>query len=281
MNARDDAVRVGRLPPRIESAANPRVRAVLRLRDRRERTEAGVTIVDGAREIGRAVAAGAVVREAYHCEELIRTDEARSAALGLRAVAAASFEVSPAILERLAFGDRSDGLVAVVEPPSTSLATLELPLEPLIAVVDGVEKPGNLGAILRTADGAGADAVLVTDPATDPYNPNAIRASLGTIFRLRPVVTSPAMAIQALTARGIRIVTARVDGTRLYHEVDLTGGLAIVVGSEADGLGPEWDGADLLPVRIPMLGMGDSLNVSVAAAILLYEARRQRGLPAT
>ena len=116
--------------------------------------------------------------------------------------------------------------------------------------------------------------MILTDPATDPYNPNAIRASLGTVFALPPAVAEPAAAIARLRSAGVRIVTARVDAERRYHEVDLTGPLAIVVGSEAEGLGAGWDGADLLPVRLPMLGLADSLNVSVAASVALYEFAR-------
>ena len=147
-------------------------------------------------------------------------------------------------------------------------------------VADTVEKPGNLGAICRSADGAGVDGVIVTGVGgTDLYNPNAIRASLGTIFALRPVAATAAEAIARLRERGIRIVAARVDGGS-YEGADLSGPLALVVGSEADGLGPEWRGEGIEAVRLPMLGIADSLNVSVAAAILLYEARRQRGMPA-
>jgi TrmH family RNA methyltransferase len=144
-------------------------------------------------------------------------------------------------------------------------------------VVEGVEKPGNLGAILRSADGAGLDAVVAADPRTDLYNPNAIRASLGTIFSLPLATASSAETLAWLRAHGIRTVVARVDATLLHTEADLRGPLAIVLGSEALGLTEAWSGPGVVAVRVPMLGVADSLNVAAAAAVLFYEARRQRG----
>ena len=143
-------------------------------------------------------------------------------------------------------------------------------------VVEGVEKPGNLGAILRSADGAGADALIAADPRTDLFNPNAIRASLGTVFTV-PVAAATTSEVMAwLRARGIGLVVARVDGATVHTAADLAGPVAIVLGSEAHGLTGTWDGPDVRAVRLPMLGSADSLNVSAAAAVLLYEARRQR-----
>jgi TrmH family RNA methyltransferase len=186
-------------------------------------------------------------------------------------------EVGPAVLARVAFGQRSDGVVAIVGTPVTALADLVLRPDPLVVVVEAIEKPGNLGAIIRTADGAGADAVIAAEPRTDLFNPNAIRASLGTIFAL-PVVAAPATeTIDWLAAHGIRPVAARVDAPAAYTDIDLRGPLAIVLGSEAGGLSDAWTEARVQPVAIPMHGTADSLNVSIAAAVLLYEARRQRG----
>jgi len=166
--------------------------------------------------------------------------------------------------------------VAVIRTPATRIEELELPSEPLIVVVEAVEKPGNLGAIIRSADGAGADALITADPRTDLFNPNAIRASLGTIFAVPIAVAPSAVAIAWLRSAGIRIVVARVDGSLPYTEANLRGPLAIVLGSEAHGLAGAWSGPDIEAVHLPMRGMADSLNVSAAAAILLYEARRQR-----
>jgi RNA methyltransferase, TrmH family len=263
----------------IASSANPRIKAAVRLRDRRERERTGRTIVDGAREIRRALDRGVHVVEAYVCEPLATSDDARAALDTLRARNATLLSTSIAAFEKVAFGDRSDGLVAVVDAPATDLDSLTLPAEPLVVVVEAVEKPGNLGAIVRTADGAGVDAVIAASPLTDIFNPNAIRASLGTVFAV-PVAAAPSADVLArLHDVGAKVVAARVDATVLYSDVDLRGAVAIVLGSEAGGLTAMWSGADVTGVRLPMLGAADSLNVSAAAAILLYEARRQRGVP--
>ena len=266
-------------PPIVTSLANPRIKAAVALRDRRERDRAGLTLVDGAREVRRALDADVVVEEAFVCESLLAGPDARMALDRLRASEVPLQPVSEAVFAKLAFGQRGEGLVAVVRIPSLALGALELPAGPLVVVVEAVEKPGNLGAILRSADGAGADAVIAASPRTDLFNPNAIRGSAGTIFSL-PLATATTAEAQAwLTERSLRIVTARVDADRVYSEVDLTGPLALVVGAEAEGLSDTWRGPGVESVRIPMLGVADSLNVSVSAAILLYEARRQRGSP--
>jgi RNA methyltransferase, TrmH family len=266
------------VPTRIESARNPRVRAALELRDRRARDRAGLTLVDGQREVVRALDGGVAIVEAFI--DAAATDVAITAlAARLSAAGARVHPTAGPALDRLGFGDRTEGIVAVVRTPSTTLAELALPDDPLIVVLEGVEKPGNLGAVLRSADGAGADAVLVADPTTDPWNPNAIRASLGTIFG-RPVVSaSSAKVLAYLRERAIRPVAAIVEASDAYTEADLTGPLALILGSEAAGLGPIWRSDDVERVHLPMHGLADSLNVSTAAAILLYEARRQRGAP--
>jgi TrmH family RNA methyltransferase len=264
------------LPGPLTSPSNPRVKAAVRLRDRRERETTGLTIVDGARELGRTLDAGVEVDEAFVCDTLVRSAEAR-AVVGRMAEFLRLTFVNEAVIGKLAFGDRSDGVVAIVRVPPTALDALVLGSDALVVVVEAVEKPGNLGAILRTADAAGASAVIAADPRTDLFNPNAIRASLGTIFTV-PLAAAPADdVIRWLAARGVRIVAARVEGETPYTDADLRGPLALVVGSEAEGLRSAWDDERVEPVRIPMLGAADSLNVSVAAAVLLYEAVRQRG----
>ncbi len=264
-------------PGAISSLTNPRVKAAARLRDRRERDATGLTIVDGPRELLRAIDDGVAVVEAFVCEDLVRSDEAAVAIERLRQTAAHRLDVTAAVLGRVGFGDRPDGVVAVVRAPSLRLADLVLPADPLVVVVEGLEKPGNLGAILRTADGAGAAAVIAADPLTDLFNPNAIRASLGTIFSVPVAAASTSEVLGWLAAQAIRPVAARVGAPTAYTNADLRGSLAIVLGSEAGGLTAAWDRASVEPVGIPMLGAADSLNVSVAASILLYEARRQRG----
>jgi TrmH family RNA methyltransferase len=262
--------------PPITSLTNPRVKAAVRLRDRAERDLTGLTIVDGAREILRALDAGVQVEQAFVAPELLRSADGRDVADRLRH-RATTLEVSPAVLGRVAFGQRSDGVVAVVATPNLSLEELVLPPDPLVVVAEAIEKPGNLGAVIRTADGAGADAVIAADPRTDLFNPNAIRASLGTIFALPVVAATSAATLAWLLAKGVRPVAARVEAEAEYTALDLRGPLALVLGSEAGGLSDAWSDPRVEPVAIPMRGIADSLNVSIAAAVLLYEARRQRG----
>jgi TrmH family RNA methyltransferase len=188
--------------------------------------------------------------------------------------------VTPELLGRIAFGDRADGIVAVAEAPDLDLRRLELSPDPLVGVLVGVEKPGNVGAVLRTADGAGVSALLIADPGTDLHNPNCIRASLGTVFTVPVATAGSATVLEWLRAHHVRVITTRVDAGRAYTAADLTGSVAIVLGSEADGLPDEWSGPDVEAVSVPMLGVADSLNVSVTGAILFYEARRQRSLKA-
>jgi TrmH family RNA methyltransferase len=266
------------IQPPITSLTNPRVKAAVRLRDRREREATGLTIVDGAREILRALDAGVRVETTFLAEDLLRTPDAFAVADRLRH-RPTTIAVSPAVLAKVAFGERSEGVVTVVETPHPGLTDLVPGDDPLIVVVEGVEKPGNLGAVLRTADGAGAHAVIAADPRTDPFNPNAIRASLGTIFALPVVAATSAETLAWLVERGIRPVAAIVDAEADYATIDLRGPVAVVLGSEADGLSATWRDPRVTPISIPMRGIADSLNVSIATAIVLYEAVRQRNAP--
>ena len=221
------------------------------------------------------------VDEAFVCPELTTSAEAARALDALRASGAALFEVTRPVFERLAFGDRSDGLVAVAETPSLALERLEVPPGAVIAVLEAVEKPGNAGAVMRSADAAGVAAVIAADARTDLFNPNAIRASLGTIFALPVAAASGTETVAWLRRRGDRIHAARVDGSVPYTSADFRGGVALVLGSEAGGLSEVWSGDDITNVSLPMLGIADSLNVSATAAVLFYEALRQRTAEAT
>jgi TrmH family RNA methyltransferase len=262
--------------PVLSSTRNPRIQATAALRDRRARDEAGLTLVDGARELARALAGGASVVEVF-VDEARLTADGREVVARARAAAASVVAVTRPVLDRLAYGDRGEGLVATVRIPDLSLNALRLPADPLVVVVEGVEKPGNLGAVLRSADAAAAHAVIAADPRTDLFNPNAIRASLGTIFAV-PVAAAPGAAVRdRLEHDGIAVFAARVDATTSYTDADLRGPVALVLGSEAEGLTSAWTGKAVTAIRLPMLGVADSLNVSITAAILLYEARRQRG----
>jgi TrmH family RNA methyltransferase len=260
----------------ISSRQNPRFKAALALRDSRDRHAQRRLLVDGAREIGRALDAGLTVSEAWVAPGRLRSGPAQALLPRLRAAGVEIVETTPELLGRLAYGERDDGIVIVASEPPTGLEQLDLPERPLIAVVEGIEKPGTLGALLRSADGAGVDAVIAADPVSDTWNPNAIRASLGTIFSLPLAVCTSAEALAFLRRRAITIVTARVDAAADYDAVDLSGPVAIVIGAEVSGLGAAWSGEGVTAVRIPMLGLADSLNVSASAAVLFYEARRQR-----
>ncbi len=263
--------------PIITSVRNPRVREAARLRDRRQRARQGRFLIDGFRELARALDAGVELIEVFLCPQLLDGDpQAAQLARRLEQASVPRVEVTPEVFDRLAYGERAEGGVGVAVVPSTVLAELVIPPVALVAVLVGLEKPGNVGAILRTADAVGVAAVIVADGGTDLFNPNTIRASLGTIFAQR-LAAAPAAEVKAwLIARGLRIVTARVDATQDYTAVDFTHPTAIVLGSEADGLPAEWSGPGVTPVRLPMLGVADSLNVSATAAVLFYEALRQR-----
>lgn len=257
------------------------MRAALRLRERGERDATGLTLVDGGRESLRAMESGAQVEQAFVSPTLLASREAKRVAekltqdFGPFGASIETVEVSGRAFERLAYGDRADGVVLVVRAPRTSLEDLELPADPLVVVTEDVEKPGNVGAILRSADAVGAAAVIAVG-GTDLFNPNVIRASVGTVFTV-PVATGSADEVARwLRERGVRIVASRVDAERLHVDADLRGAVAVVLGSEATGLSDAWQADDVEAVRLPMTGAADSLNVSAAAAVLLYEAWRQR-----
>ena len=264
----------------LTSAANPRLRAAAALRDRRDRVRTGRLLVDGAREVARALDAGVTLVEAFVAagpsgDPDVAAVAARAAGLGVPIV-----EVAPALLARLSYGERASGIVAVAAAPKTSLGSLRIPaIAPLVGVLEDVEKPGNLGAVCRSADGAGLDALIAAGgsaASADPWNPNAVRGSLGTVFTLPLAVATTVDVLAWLRDHGLRVVAARVDGSVPYTEADLTGPVALVLGSEARGLTAAWSAADVTAVRLPMRGRADSLNVAAAAAILFYEARRQR-----
>ena len=265
------------MPTTLASPSNPRIKSIARLRDRRERDATGLTVVDGAREVRRALESGLEVVEAFVCEPMLAGEDARAALDQLAARDVPLTSTTEPAFAKIAFGDRAEGLVLVIRTPTFRLDDLQLPAAPLVVVVEGVEKPGNLGAILRSADGAGADALIAASPRTDLFNPNVLRASAGTAFAMAMAAAPAAAVVDWLTGRHLRIVAAVVDAPLPYTDVDLSGPLAIVLGSEADGLSAAWRGGVVEPVRVPMAGIADSLNVSVTAAVLLYEARRQRG----
>jgi RNA methyltransferase, TrmH family len=260
----------------ITSVHNPRVKQAVHLRDHRQRRKEQLILIDGARELSRAIAGGVVLREIFVCPPMCRSPEARRLLETLPSGDGEILEVDETVFARLAFGQRTEGLVAVADVPPHRLEDLVLPDTPLVAVLEGVEKPGNVGAVLRSADGAGVSALIVADPRTDLFNPNAIRASLGTIFSLPVAAATPGDVLAWLRSRELQILAARVEGSVTYTEADYRIPTALVLGSEAEGLTSLWSGDDVRAIRLPMLGAADSLNVSATAAILFYEALRQR-----
>jgi TrmH family RNA methyltransferase len=261
----------------ITSTSNPRVKAAAKLRERKGRDGQGRIIIDGAREIDRAVEAGLQVVELYFVFELCSNDRRRELLVRAEHVGAELIEVPAAVMEKLAFGNRAEGMVAVAEQPrARRLADLKLAGDALVAVVEGVEKPGNLGAILRTADAAGVAALIVADGGTDLYNPNSIRASLGAIFTVPHCAATSTEALAWLRAEKFLLLAARVDAAEDYTRADFRGRAAIILGSEAHGLGDLWRAEDIVAIRLPLLGAVDSLNLSATAAVLFYEALRQR-----
>jgi TrmH family RNA methyltransferase len=260
----------------ITSTGNQRIKDVAKLRDRRQREKQHRYAIDGARELMRAIGAGIELSEVFVCESLCHTEEARAALDLLSQSGILRWDVTPQVFAKLAFGERAEGVLAVAPTPTRALEQLKLPDNPLVAVLEGVEKPGNLGAVLRSADAAGVSALIVADGRTDLFNPNAIRASLGTIFTV-PLAAATGIETAAwLREHKIRSYAARVGGAVMYTEVSWRDPAAIILGSEASGVSSLWHATDVTPVRLPMLGIADSLNVSATAAVLFYEALRQR-----
>ena len=263
------------MPALITSLHNPRIKQAIQLRERRHREREGLLLVEGTDEISLALSGGAEPRALFYCPAL--SAQSLDALLAAAAQAGAELiEVSAPVFHKLAFRENPDGVLAVVPAARRSLDDLALGKRPLLLVAEAVEKPGNLGALLRSADACGADGVIVCDPATDLNNPNVVRSSRGTLFTLPLAVASSPDAIAWLRARHVAIVAATPQAAQLYTQVDLRGPLAIAVGAEAEGLSPLWLSQADVSVRIPMLGQVNSLNVSTAATLLLYEAIRQR-----
>jgi len=256
----------------ITSSHNPRLKAAAKLRDRRDRIREGRFLIDGIREIRRAAQSGIIIEEAFVREDADLSELAEQ----LRHSGTCMLVTAPGPFEKLTFGDRDEGIVVVAQTPRCSLTDLALPPNPLIAVLEAIEKPGNIGAVLRTADAAGVSAVILADCVTDLYNPNAIRASLGAIFAVPVCAASSTEVSQWLKKNGLSIFAARVDGAVDYSTASYRGPSVIILGSEAQGLSDHWSGDDVSSIKLPMHGVVDSLNVSATAAVLFYEAARQR-----
>lgn len=283
----------------ITSAQNRKVKELLTLVEKsKARSAAGLFVVEGQRELGHCLDAGFIPETLFICGEVMAVQNnavngAKTGHLaeniegkdGLDALIAKAEALNPRLgvvqipaflYEKVAYRGSTEGIIAEVHSVPRSLEDLRLGERPLVMVLESVEKPGNLGAVLRSADAAGADAVIVCDPLTDIWNPNLIRSSVGAVFSVPVAVCTSADAIAFLKKRGIRILTAQLQDSEWYYDTDMTGATALVMGTESTGLTQAWrDSADA-HIKIPMLGRLDSLNVSVSAAVLLYEAVRQR-----
>ena len=282
----------------ITSAQNRKVKELLTLVEKsKARSAAGLFVVEGQRELGHCLDAGFIPETLFICGEVMAVQNnavngAKTGHLaeniegkdGLDALIAKAEALNPRLgvvqipaflYEKVAYRGSTEGIIAEVHSVPRSLEDLRLGERPLVMVLESVEKPGNLGAVLRSADAAGADAVIVCDPLTDIWNPNLIRSSVGAVFSVPVAVCTSADAIAFLKERGIRIFTAQLQDSEWYYDTDMTGATALVMGTESTGLTQAWrDSADA-HIKIPMLGRLDSLNVSVSAAVLLYEAVRQ------
>jgi TrmH family RNA methyltransferase len=264
----------------ITSLQNAKVKHVVALQQKSSlRREEGLFVVEGQREIGHCIACGYEVVEVFVNQGDRSLDSAQNHG-PVPLIHAPQLYVSPQVYEKMAYRGSTEGLIAVVRTKEHTLSALSRQLSsrqnPLIVVLESVEKPGNLGAILRTAEAAGVDAVIVCDPLTDLYNPNLIRASIGGVFSVPTATCTSEECIRFLKAHGIRILTAQLQDSYEYYDYDMRQATAIVMGTESTGLTPQWREAADAHIRIPMLGRLDSLNVSVSAAILMYEAVRQR-----
>lgn len=265
----------------ITSPANPRLKSLAALRRRRAREDAGLTLVEGFEELTLALDAGVVPRTVYHCPELmLEPDEQQELVRRVGDLGAEVVRLGRAAFEKVAYREGPDGFLAVVDSMTRSCA--DLPWQPrpgrapLALVCQGVEKPGNLGAMLRTADAAGVDAVIAADPVTDWGNPNLVRSSKGTVFSVPVATDSTAGTLAWLRARGIALVATTPDTDLDYTEVDYAGPVAVAVGAEKHGLTQEVLAAAAYRVSLPMVGRANSLNVATSAAIVIYEAVRQR-----
>lgn len=253
----------------ITSLQNPRVKHIVKLRDdKRQRKQDGLMLVEGYDEIQLALAAG------HKPETLLSAPELVSRQIDI--AAAENITVNRAVFEKMSYRDHPDGWLAVFPIPQTSLDNLTLSESPLVVVAESVEKPGNLGAILRTADAAHVDALLVCDPRVDVWNPNVVRASRGAVFSVPLVECDNPLALAWLSAREIRVLASTPSAETLYSDTDMHGPLAIAVGTEDEGLTDFWMSHAEVKIKIPMMGKVNSLNVSVSTALILYEALRQR-----
>lgn len=258
---------------KIVSLQNPKVKEVVKLRDRRHRDETGLFLIEGFRELKRAVDAGRKIDHIFFCSELFLGSQEEAL---MEKSKAELIECSPEVFAKMSYRDRPDGLLAVAPQKHLGLKDLKLSKVPFLLVAESIEKPGNLGTILRSADAAGVDAVIVCDRTTDIHNPNVVRSSVGTLFTVPVLEASTEEVMAFFKEKGIAMVAATPHAKLEFTQADLNVPLAILVGTEQYGLSDIWMQSAEIAVRIPMLGIADSLNVASATTLLLYEVVRQR-----
>lgn len=257
---------------KISSLQNTKIKDIVKLRDRKARDESSLFLIEGYREIRRAVDAKWPIEMLFYCPSFFL---GKNEPILLKDARAELIECSEEVFQKIAYRDRPDGLLALAPQKSLQLADLQLPQHPFLLIAESIEKPGNLGTMLRSADAAGVHAVIVADPTTDIYNPNVVRSSVGTLFTLPVLSASNQDIFSFLQTHKINIVAATPHAEKEYTQQDLKPPVAIVVGTEQYGLSETWLNQATLKVRIPMYGIADSLNVASAATLLLYEVVRQ------
>ncbi|MEO7990087.1 MAG: RNA methyltransferase [Chryseolinea sp.] len=257
----------------ITSTQNPKIKSLLLLEKPRERKKQSVFVVEGKKEVMYAVEAGYKIQNIFFCEEIISAQELMELKLSDRLL----IPVSREVFDKIAVRESSGGMIAIAEQKSHKLEDITLRKNPLLLILEAVEKPGNLGAILRTADAAGVDAVIICDPQTDFYNPNVIRSSVGCVFTKQIASATSEETIQWLKKNDVNIFCTYLQASKPYYETDFKGPSAIIMGTEATGLSDSWVKNATSNIIIPMQGVIDSMNVSTAAAVVIFEALRQRG----
>ena len=262
--------------PPIQSRQNEHVKNLVKLRERKHRSRQGLFFIEGLRELQHACAAQHPLTAIYFCPSYFSSAQHAVFIQKMQASQVSVYEMSPEAFSKAAFREHPDGLIATARIQNRELATLQLPQSPLVLILEGIEKPGNLGAMVRSADGAAADAIIMVDCVLDLYNPNAIRASQGLLFAQTIVQCDSKQLSVWLQRQAIQLIATTPQAQQAHWEVDYTAASALLMGSESQGLSETWLQKVLQHIAIPMLGKADSLNVAAAAAICLYEARRQR-----
>lgn len=260
----------------IKSTQNPLIKEVFQLQEKsRVRKKAGLFIIEGKREIEIALKSGYFLKHLFICFDLFSAEKFEEFKKNISSETQL-IETSKEVYQKIAYRESTEGIFAIAQTKTTTLNDLQLPTNPLVVVLESLEKPGNIGAILRTADAAKVDAILIANPKTDLYNPNIVRSSVGAVFTNTIVTATTEEIIQFLQEKKIKIFSAILQEAKPYYTLNYCSGSAIIVGTEASGLSPIWRTVSSANIIIPMQGIIDSMNVSVATAVLIFEAKRQR-----